>query len=199
MRSRTLGIMVVVFGMLVVGCSGDVAGSDEYQALEQGLAAAQAQVGDLTADLAELEAAATAATTRYEKAKATQETAKAIMADPSAFGSEDEVLDLMDDLAAPGTVMGDAAFGPAPYRAAWRGTLFGRVDATIRTWTSWLSDDGSVGGSLWTWSGTASNGEPFDLQGLELSRYDEDGLYSSIMVSYPYEDAEVMRIFREGN
>ncbi|MEA3511288.1 MAG: hypothetical protein U9R51_07630, partial [Actinomycetota bacterium] len=73
------------------------------------------------------------------------------------------------------------------------------MDATIHTWTSWLSEDGSVGGSLWTWSGTARNGEPFDLQGLEISRFDDEGLYTEVIMQYPYEDAEVHRRIAEGN
>lgn len=198
MTFKIVGIMLVALAVLAASCAGDVTDSDEYRAIEQELAATQAQVDDLTAEQSELEAPATATTTRSDKAKATQETAMAIIADPAAFGTEDEVLDLLDELAAPGTVYGDAAFGSIDYRTGWRNTLFAQVDATIRTWTSWLSDDGSVGGSLWTWSGTARNGEPFDLQGIEISTYDEDGRYTSITVYYPYEDAEVQRIFAEG-
>jgi len=205
MSFRTLGIVLVAFGLLLVGCVGDATDSGEYQELEEQLAATEARVADLTAELSEAKAdhdvsavAAEGAASRYEKAKATQEIAFAIMADPSAFGSEEEVLDLLDEMAVPGTVYGDAAFGSVGWRPGWRNTLFGQVDATIRTWASWLSEDGSVGGSLWTWSGTAGNGEPFDLEGIELSSYDENGLYSSVMVHYPNEDEEVLRIFDEG-
>ena len=138
---------------------------------------------------------------RYEKASATQQTVTEIIADPSAFGTEDEVLDLLDELAVPEVVSGDLAFGGVStgvWRIGWRNTLF-RSDATLRTWTTWLSDDGSVGGSLWTWSGTAANGEPFDLQGLELSRFNDDGLYTELVMLYPYDDEEVLRRTREGN
>ena len=138
---------------------------------------------------------------RYEKASATQQTVTEIIADPAAFGTEEEVLDLLDELAVPEVVSGDLAFGGVStgvWRIGWRNTLFGS-DATLRTWTTWLSDDGSVGGSLWTWSGTAANGEPFDLQGLELSRFNDDGLYTEVVMLYPYDDEEVRRRFREGN
>lgn len=205
MSFRTLGIVLVAFGPLLVGCAGDATDSDEYHSLEKQLVATKAQIADLTAELSEAKAdhdvsvvTAEGVASRYEEAKATQETAFAIMADPSAFGSEEEVLDLLDEMAVSGTPYGDAAFGTIGWRAGWRNTLFGQVDATIRTWASWLSEDGSVGGSLWTWSGTARNGEPFSLEGLELSTYNENGLYSSVMVHYPYENAEVKRIFNEG-
>lgn len=52
---------------------------------------------------------------------------------------------------------------------------------------------------MWTWSGTARNGEHFDLQGINLDSYDENGLSKSTIVYYPYEDKEVLRRFREGN
>lgn len=199
MRTKTIRILLAAAVLALAGCSADVTESDEYQDLEQELAAAEAQLADMTAERDGLAADATLAASRYEKAHATQEAAMAIMADPRAFGTEDEVLDLFDAMAAPGTVYGDAAFGSTLWRAGWNNTLFGQVDATIRTWVTWLSDDGSVGGSMWTWSGTAGNGEPFDLQGIELSRFDEDGRYTSVMVHYPFEDAEVLRMFSEGS
>jgi hypothetical protein len=77
--------------------------------------------------------------------------------------------------------------------------LYGDLDANIQTWTRWLSDDGSTGGSLWSWNGTAANGEPFTLTGVVLEQYNNDGLYEEIYVYYPLDDAEVRRIFAEGN
>ena len=139
---------------------------------------------------------------RYDQAKATQETLLAIIENPAAFGTEQEVLDLLDELAIPDVRSGDLAFGGVTtgvWRIGWRNTLFGRSDATMCTWKAWLSDDGSVGGSLWTWSGTARNGEPFELQGLELSRFNDDGLYTEVVMLYPYEDAEVHRRINDGN
>lgn len=139
------------------------------------------------------------ATDRYEKAKATQAKVIAIVADPQAFGSQEEVLAMLEEMAVPGLVSVDEAFGSVDWLSGWRYTLFGDTDAEIKTWRSWLSDDGSMGGSLWTWSGTASNGKPFDLQGVEVSRYDENGLVSEIVMFYPYEDEEVQRRFTQGN
>ncbi|MCJ7782153.1 MAG: hypothetical protein MUQ27_15170 [Acidimicrobiia bacterium] len=199
MRTKTIRILLAPAVLMLAGCAGDVTESDEYQDLEDELAAVEVQLADMAAERDALTAEATLAASRHEKTQATQEAALAIMADPRAFGTEDEVLALLDELAAPGTVYGDAAFGSTVWRTGWKNTLFGQVDATIRTWTSWLSHDGSVGGSLWTWSGTAQNGEPFDLQGIEVSTFDENGRYTSVMVHYPFEDAEVMRMFSEGS
>lgn len=132
------------------------------------------------------------------QADATQAAIISILEDPNAYGTREEVLDRLEDLAAPGTEMDDVVFGPAAWRAAWDNTLFGGLDATIHTWKRWLSEDGSQGGSLWTWSGTARNGEPFELPGISLETYDREGLETSAIVYYPLESADVRRIFREG-
>jgi hypothetical protein len=141
-------------------------------------------------------------TARYEAALRNQETLLAIIEDPAALGTQEEVLDLLDSMAAPDVVSGDLAWGgtgTGVWRVGWRNTLFGDTNATLHTWKSWLSEDGSVGGSLWTWSGFAKNGRPFSIEGLELSRFNDEGLYTELVMLYPYEDDEVHRRFREGN
>jgi hypothetical protein len=197
---RSLAATTLCLAMLVVSAIA-VAGQDDSDPVDLGseVARLEAQLAAVTGERDALLAEAEAAAGRYEKAKATQQLIYEIIADPAAHGTEKEVLDLLDGLAAPGTVYGDDAFGSTGWRTGWRNTLFADVDATIHTWLSWLSDDGSVGGSMWTWSGSASNGEPFDLQGIELSTYDEGGLLDSVTVYYPYEDAEVKLRFSQGN
>lgn len=138
-------------------------------------------------------------TERYEKAKATQDRGQAIIADPTAFGTPEEVLDMLEELAVPGALSVDEVFGTTDYIAGLRYTLFAGRDSVIKTWRTWLSDDGSTGGSLWTWSGTALNGEPFDLEGVNIDHYNEKGLLSEVVVFYPYEDEEVRRRYNEGN
>jgi hypothetical protein len=200
MLRRPFISMLVVLLLVVAGCSSsDPTVSDEYAAIEQELAQIEAQLADMTAEGDALAAEAASSEDRYEGTRSTQETVLAIMADPSSFGSEEEVLDLLDGLAVPGIVYGDDAFGPTMWRTGWRNTLFGQVDATITTWKSWLSDDGSAGGSMFSWYGTAQNGEPFVLNGIELSTFNDDGLYNTITVYYPYNDDEVRRLFSEGN
>lgn len=169
-------------------CSGD-----DDQGLQDDLAA-------VTAERDELAARIEAQQTRYEKADATQQAVVEIIADPTSFGTEDEVLDLLDQYAVtPNIVYGDEAFGDTTWRIGWRNTLFGAVAADIQTWTRWLSDDGSTGGSLWSWNGTATNGEPFTLSGIVLEQYDDDGLYEILRVYYPMPDDEVLAAFATGN
>lgn len=208
MRRRSiLFSLVVAFSVVVAACSSsDPTASDEYAALEQELAQTnqelaqtEAELADMTAEGDALAGEAASFADRYEGAGNTQETVMAIMSDPSSFGSEEEALDLLDALAVPGIIYGDDAFGPTMWRTGWRNTLFGQVDATITTWKSWLSDDGSTGGSMFSWYGTAQNGEPFVLNGIELSTFSDDGLYNTITVYYPYDDDEVRRLFSEGN
>jgi len=181
--------------LLATACSSDPTTSAEYEALER-------ELESVTTERDALAAQDAAAAARYGAAKATQEALGAVMEDPTAFGTEDEVLDLLDAMATPDVVSGDLAFGGIGtgfWRVGWRNTLFNNTDATIHTWRTWLSEDGSIGGSLWSWTGTAGNGEPFTLEGLELSRFNDEGLYTEVIMLYPYEDTEVRRQFSQGD
>ncbi len=210
MKKRVVPFTVALLLLVMAGCSSsDPTASDEYAALEQELTQANNETAQIEDQLVEITAERDAlaegvepTSTRYGNAKANQETLLAIIKDPAAFGTEQEVLDILDEMATPDVASGDLAFGGVMtgiWRQGWRNTLFGGMDASIHTWTSWLSEDGSVGGSLWTWSGSAQNGEQFDLQGLEISRFDDEGLYTEVIMQYPYENAEVHRRIAEGN
>lgn len=85
------------------------------------------------------------------------------------------------------------------WRTGWRNTLFGSDDMSVKTWRSWLSEHGSVGGSLWTWFGLADNGEEFAIPGIEVSRFNDEGLLTEVVMFYPFENEEVHRRVREGN
>ena len=140
MRKRAIPFAVALL-LVMVGCSSsDPTASDEYTALEQELAVANQEITELESQLAEITAeGAGSAAERYRKATVNQETLLAIIKDPSAFGSEQEVLDLIDVMATPDVVSGDLAFGGAMtgiWRQGWRNTLFSGVDATIHTWRS---------------------------------------------------------------
>ena len=186
----TLALVTLVTG----ACSTATAATEDREELQR-------RLDEVTAERDALAAEDAKAAARYEAAEANQEALLALIEDPTAFGSEEEVLDLLDSMATPDIVSGDLAFGGTStglWRIGWRNTLFNNTDATVHTWRAWLSEDGSVGGSLWSWIGTAQNGEPFTLEGLELSRFSDDGLYSEVVMLYPYEDDEVRRRFREG-
>jgi hypothetical protein len=143
------------------------------------------ELEDVKAERDALAAELAAVESRYELSQANQELIAEIIAEPEAFGDRSEALDKMTATAAPGAIMDDTAFGPVPIRTAWDNTIFG-TDSTIKTWVTWLADDGSSGGSLWTWSGIASNGEPFELIGVNLDDYDESGLLTYSLVDWPY-------------
>ncbi len=184
---QMLALLLPLVLVSTAGCSGD------DQDLRDELAAVTAERDELAAEI-------TAQQTRHEKADASQEAVAAIVADPASFGTEDEVLDLLDQYAVnSGIVYGDEAFGDTTWRIGWRNTLFGSVDADIQTWTRWLSDDGSTGGSLWSWNGTARNGEPFTLSGITQDRFDDDGLYRSVRAYYAMSGEDVLAAFANGN
>lgn len=147
--------------------------------------AGDSELEDVKAERDALAAELAAVESRYEMSRANQEMIAEIIAEPEAFGDRSEALDKMTALATPEAVMDDTAFGPVPIRSAWDNTVFG-TDSTIKTWVTWLADDGSSGGSLWTWTGTASNGEPFELIGINLDDYDENGLVTYSLVDWPY-------------
>ena len=78
-------------------------------------------------------------------------------------------------------------------KTGWYNTLYDRtMDARIDTYHRWVSDDGSQGGALWVWHGTNLAGNAFELVGLSLNDYDEDGMLAYQWVVYPYSDEYVL-------
>ncbi len=62
---------------------------------------------------------------RHARSRTTQAQILDIIAEPSAFGTEEQVLDLLDELAVSGALYGDAAWGISTiWRGGWRNTLF---------------------------------------------------------------------------
>jgi hypothetical protein len=174
--------------ILATGCSTDPTTSDEYLALEQELAAAHQQLVDALTQAA-------VPGGRYNNAARIQSELIAILDDPEAFGTEDEIADLLATHATPEARMDDDVFGSQSFRAGFYNTLYGMVDAQIDVYDTWLCDDGSQGGALWQWHGTNTTGNPFELAGISLATYDEDGRVSYELVTYPYPDAYVREAF----
>lgn len=197
MRLRIFSLLVVV-ALVAAGCSSDPTTSDEYEALEEDLAAVHQELADTAVERDQLAEQVAAAGARHDKVVATQEAIAEIIADPAAFGSDDEALDALMSYATPDAVMDDVAFGSIGMRQGWRNTLMG-ADADIETFATWTADDGSMAGSLWVWSGTASNGEPFSLVGINTDHFNEDGLITYELVEWPYPADYVTSAFATGN
>ena len=198
MARSAITVLATATALAVLVGLGQASASEESSDPQSELTRLQAELATVTAERDALLEEDRARDERYQRSSETQEALIDIIADPAAFGSMDEVLDLLDELAVPGASMDDVALGAAGWRAAWQGTLFG-ARATIPTWVKWMADDGSIGGSLWTWTGRARNGESLTLPGIDVSTYDENGLITSVVVYWPYENSEVACVFYKGN
>ena len=192
--------------LLVAGCSSsDPTVSDEYAELEQelaqtnqDLAEAETQLAEVAAELDELAYQVSASGSRSEKTTATVEALGEIIDDPDSFGTRSEVLDLLMTMHTDDAVMDDTAFGTVPMRAAWSNTLWGS-SATIKTWAKWMCEDGSQAGSLWTWAGESKTGEPFELMGVNIDDYDDEGRVTYSLVDWPYDRSYVQKSHALGN
>lgn len=181
--------VVAVFGMLLASCSVDPTATEEYQAIAQKLAETEQTLEEISAERDALMTAAKQSTDRYDKALANQQAIEDILHNPESYATEEEAVELLASYATEDAVMDDAVFGAAPIKTAWRETLHGgAMDAEIDNYYRWLSEDGSQGGVLWMWHGTNLAGNPFELGGISLNEYDEDGLLTYSYVVYPHPD-----------
>ena len=197
-------IALAVLGLLVAACSSDPTTSQEYQTLQQQQADTQQQLADVQQQLADavaerdaLASAAPQSSARHDKAKATQEAVTAIVNDPESVGSEQEVVDALAAHYTPDAKMVDAVFGSIGARDGWYETLYGAMaDSTFDNTYWWVSEDGSQGGSVWLWHGTNEAGNPFELAGISLDDFNEEGLISNEYVVYPYPADHVMKAIK---
>ncbi len=178
MFRSAISTTVAVLLLITAGC----AQSESTDALEE-------QVAAVTAERDALLETASQQQERHDRALATADEVNAILNDPEAFGSEEEVVDAIARHSTETAVMDDDVFGPMAYRSGFYNTLYGGVmDARIDSYDWWVSDDGSQGGALWIWYGTNQAGNPFELPGLSLVEYAEDGRIEYELVTYPYTD-----------
>ncbi len=133
---------------------------------------------------------------RHDRSAATLDEVNAMLNDPDAFGSEEDVIAAIESHSTDTAVMDDEVFGSTDYRSGFYNTLYDdTVDARIDASHWWVSEDGSQGGTLWIWYGTNAAGNPFELAGLSLHEFDEDGRISREFVTYPYPDDYVENAF----
>lgn len=197
---RYFTIMVTLALVCVMGgCAQEVTESEEYRALEARRGGLQARLDEVTAEcgVAEAEAQPAASSVVRDRALAVMTEVRELLDDPESFGTESEVADLLGSHATESAVMDDDVFGAVNYRDGFYNTLYGgATDARIDVYDMWLSDDGSQGGFLWMWSGMNAAGNPFELAGVSLTEFDEDGRISYELVTYPYPDEYVRGAFR---
>ena len=179
--NRAIGGLVAL--ALVIGACGDGDASSDTSELAEELATVTAERDALAQRIAADDA-------RLAKTEATIAAVTDIVADPTSVGTQEEVLDLLMIHFTSEAVMDDDVYGAVPMRTAWRNTLYG-LDATVDTWHRWVSEDGSDGLSLWTWSGTNFAGDPFELIGLSILHYNDEGKEDYQFVVYPYDDSYV--------
>jgi len=193
---RYLWVALLVMTMVFAACSSDPTTSDKFQDLQAELDATEQQLSDVTAERDQLQSENAIGAARFGKSSATIDAIGEIVSDPSAFGTEDEVLDILSQYFAPGATTHDLAYGEIEVIAGWRNTLFGgQVDAVTTEWHNWVCEDGSQGGSLWTWEGTNFNGEPFALIGISIAGFNDEGLNTGDTVMWPYPDEYVWEEF----
>ena len=203
-RKAYLALTTAIVMAAAIGCSADPTTTDEYQALQDELTSLEQtnsetrrQLDAVTAERDELLAQRALAEERYEKSNATLDAVGQLgntleSEGLEAFGSEEAFLDEMMKHATPDAVMDDSAYGAVPLRDGWRNTLFrGPTDATVKEWHNWMCADGSQGGSLWTWAGLNEVGEPFELIGVALIDYNNEGLETYEYVIWPSPDEYV--------
>lgn len=163
--------------------------SDSTDAIEDQLAA-------MTAERDALLDAGSEQQERHDRALATLDEINAMLNDPQSFGSEEEIIDAIAGHATETALMDDDVFGAVNYRTGFYNTLYGgAVDARIDSYHWWVSEDGSQGGTLWIWHGTNGAGNPFELSGLSLHDFGEDGRIEHELVTYPYPDEYVRNAF----
>jgi hypothetical protein len=156
----------------------------------------QAELAQVTSERNELQARLDADAERHDSTVEVTDAISAILDDPTSYGTEEEVVDLLASYATPDAEMRDDVFGDVDIRAAWRNTLFTEAESELQTAHAWVSSDGSQSSSLWVWHGTNPLGNPFELIGINVDTYDDDGRITDSWVAYPYPDDYVVEALR---
>ena len=181
--------VAVALGGGIVACGDDDGEADTLRV----------ELAEVSAERDQLQARIDADDERHDKSVATMKAIRAILDDPTSYGSEDEVVDLLASYASDGAQMRDDALGDVGIQSAWYNTLYGgAVDAEIEIVHQWFAPDGSQSGTLWVWRGTNLVDNPFELIGVSIDTHDDDGRITDEWVIYPYPDEYVEAAFRRG-
>ncbi|WES65045.1 hypothetical protein P0L94_02975 [Microbacter sp. GSS18] len=185
MSGRSRAIVALVSALaLAGGVTGCAAGDSELAA----------QLEQVTAERDALQAQIDADAVRYDKSVEVTAQVRAILDDPEAFGTEDEVVAMLGELATSNAQMYDDAYHDGVgMQQAWYQTLYsGEMDSRIDVIHDWVSPDGAQSGGLWIWYGTNAAGNDFQLIGVQIDDHDDDGLLTHSYVIYPYPDQYVI-------
>jgi len=178
MRARTCAAAAAAAVALAVTGCGTGGETDDLEA----------QLAEVTAERDALQDELDAIAQRYDRTVATQAAVEGILADPESYATTGEMVEALTAHTALGSVMDDDVFGAVPHKTAWTYTLGGGLDAEIETVQKWVDADGSESGSLWVWRGTNHAGKPFELIGISIMTFDDEGLITNEWVAYPYPD-----------
>ena len=160
---------------------------------------AEEELAAVTAERDALLAAAEHRQDRRDRALTVLDEIEMLLDDPTTFGTEEEVADLLGSHATDDALMDDDVFGAVNYRDGFYNTLYaGALDASIDIYDTWVSADGSQGGALWMWHGENANGEAFELAGVSLIEFDDHGKIAYELVTYPYPDEYVRSVIMGG-
>ncbi len=188
MRVRRLLVAAAV--MAALAGTAACLGADDAEGL-------RAEVAGLTSEVGSLQATLDDVVDRHDRTESAIQRLRQILADPDAFGTDEEVVAQLAQMSTEDAEMVDDVFGSVGIRSAWASTMFGgrpgaTLTARIDSLESWVAEDGSMSGSLWVWHGTNEAGNPFELTGVQVSTHDETGRSTGITIHYPYPDDVVV-------
>jgi len=185
-RSSTLtflGLALLMLSLLASACSTDPTTTDEFQALEEDLAQAEAQLAELTA---QRDAMAQDGATGVIAAVEANETAHI-----EAFLSED--LDALMDTYTEDAIWVDETYGDyfvgKPRVRSMLSSVMGFTDPNASgVLERFVAEDGTFAASTWEWIGTNAFGTPFDLPYVLIDEY-RDGKIAKQTIYYASPDS----------
>ncbi|WP_084127311.1 hypothetical protein [Demequina sp. NBRC 110054] len=173
---------IVAAGICILALAGCSSGSAD---LEEELAQVTSERDALQAELDTIDA-------RHDLVVEKKAELEEILTDHTSYGTPAQVADLLGTFATEDAVMDDDVYGAVDYRDAWYYTLYQDATSEVESIHQWVDADGSEAGTLWIWRGTNGIGNPFELIGISVDSYNDEGLITNEWVAYPYDDEYVL-------